>query len=110
MPNVLNNLLGVNMGASVQSRHNVEPLAWSSQQPIPIDHPLVPNEVREALGITANTSRLYRVVSASIVEWWLLDLDGELLNIFWQGGRLRGGLEQASVYVARGTIYEQFKE
>jgi hypothetical protein len=96
------------MGASIQSRHNSEPLAWSSQQPIPIDHPLVPNEVRDALGRTANTSRLYRVVSASIVEWWLLDLDGELLNIFWQGGQLRGGQEQTSAYVARGTIYEQF--
>jgi hypothetical protein len=100
----------MNMDASIQSRQNSEPLAWSSQLPIPIDHPLVPNEVRNALGRTANTDRLYRVVTPSIVEWWLLDLDGELLNIFWQGGRLRDEQEQAPVYLARGTIYEQFKE
>jgi hypothetical protein len=75
------------MGASIQSRHNAEPLAWSSQQPIPIDHPQVPNAIRNALSRTAETNRLYRVVTPSIVEWWLLDNDGELLNIFWQDGK-----------------------
>ena len=75
------------MDASIQSLQNSEPLAWSSQQPIPINDPLVPNEVRNALSSTAETNKLYRVVTPSIVEWWLLDFDGELLNIFWPDGK-----------------------
>ena len=87
MSHFCNNFMGVNMDASIQSWQNSDSLAWSSQQPIPINDPLVPNEVRNALSSTAETNRLYRVVTPSIVEWWLLDFDGELLNIFWQDGK-----------------------
>jgi hypothetical protein len=93
------------MDASVQSWQQADSQVWSSQQPIPIDHPLVPYAVRTAVSGTARTNRLYRVVSSSMVEWWLLDMDGELLNIFWQAGQLDQRVKPLG-YVARGTIYE----
>lgn len=87
MPHFCNHFMGVNMDASIQSWQNSDSLAWPSQQPIPINHPLVPNEVRNAVSSTAKTNQLYRVVTPSVVEWWLLDVDGELVNIFWQAGK-----------------------
>jgi len=71
------------MDTSIQSLRNARPSAWPSQKPIPINHPLVPYVVRDAVRKTGKPSRLYRVVTLSIVEWWLMDLDGDLLDIYW---------------------------
>jgi hypothetical protein len=60
---------------------------WSSQKPIPLNHPLVPQEIRKAVSKSAKSSQLYRVNTLTIVEWWLMDLDGDLLNIFWMNGK-----------------------
>jgi hypothetical protein len=93
------------MEAFISSWQHADTQAWSSQQPIPIDHPLVPYAVRTAVSGTASTNRLYRVVSSSMVEWWLMDINGELLNIFWQAGQLNERVKSQG-YIARGTIYE----
>ncbi len=63
------------------------PEEWSSQKPIPVDHPLVPQAVRKAVSRANKPSRLYRVNTHTMVEWWLMDLHGDLLNIFWMDGK-----------------------
>lgn len=58
--------------------------AWPGNTPIPITHGLVPESVRRVVEKTAPTGRLYRVLTSSNVEWWLMDRQGELIDIFWQ--------------------------
>ena len=57
---------------------------WPSQTPIPLDHPWVPSEVRRAIGMFCPRHQLYRVPAKNVIEWWLLDEAGDLLDIFWR--------------------------
>ncbi|HIJ23745.1 MAG: hypothetical protein HON68_11020 [Gammaproteobacteria bacterium] len=57
---------------------------WPEEQPIPLDHPLVPEEIRVAvMEYLSLGDQLHRVPTDSGVEWWLLDDEGELIDAFW---------------------------
>ncbi|WP_367154207.1 hypothetical protein [Methylomonas sp. HYX-M1] len=57
---------------------------WPEETPIPLWHPLVPDDIRLAVGQFADQAgNLHRVPTGRVIEWWLFDLDGELLEIFW---------------------------
>jgi hypothetical protein len=73
--------------ANLDPRQNSNSSLWSSQHPIPLNHPLVPDQIRDAVTKSAKPNQLYRVTTLSIIEWWLMDLDGDLLNIFWMDGK-----------------------
>lgn len=57
---------------------------WPEEQPIPLDHPLVPEEIRVAAEERIEGGeQLHRVPTDDGVEWWLLDDEGELAEVFW---------------------------
>lgn len=75
------------MNTSIRSLADVNAEAWSSQKPIPINHPLIPQAVRHAVLRSRKIGRLYRVSTMTLVEWWLMGPDGDLLEMFWTDGR-----------------------
>lgn len=57
---------------------------WPEEVPIPVDHTLVPEAIRQAVWeIRQLGDNLHRVVTDDGVEWWLLDAEGELIEVFW---------------------------
>lgn len=57
---------------------------WPEDSPIPLDHPLVPEPIRQAmLGLWQPGDSLHRVETDTVLEWWLLDAEGELIEAFW---------------------------
>jgi len=81
--------LGAMMNTTVRTSTDTNLMHWSSQTPIPLNHSLVPHEVRKAVKNSPKPGRLYRVNTLTIVEWWLMDMEGDLLNIFWIDGKMR---------------------
>ena len=62
--------------------------SWPDEHPIPLTHPLVPEDIRRAVeAFSAPFAHLHRVQTDDGIEWWLMDDDGNLLESF----RLAGG-------------------
>lgn len=56
---------------------------WPEDTPIPPQHPLVPAAIRDAVArIAQDGDTLHRVQTHHGTEWWLLDIDGELVEAF----------------------------
>ncbi|MBI5462088.1 MAG: hypothetical protein HY941_07895 [Gammaproteobacteria bacterium] len=57
---------------------------WPEDMPIPLDHPLVPEPIRRAvLDLWKPGDNLHRVETDTVLEWWLLDAEGTLIEAFW---------------------------
>jgi hypothetical protein len=57
---------------------------WREDEPIPLDHPLVPPPIALAVRqIFQPGDALHRVPTNKGLEWWLLDSNGELIEAFW---------------------------
>jgi hypothetical protein len=57
---------------------------WPEDVPIPLDHPLVPQAIALAISKMIQPGDvIHRVPGNKVVEWWLLDSDGELIESFW---------------------------
>lgn len=58
---------------------------WPEDQPIPLSHPLVPEQIRQVIQrrFEGEEFVLHRVPTSINIEWWLFDQDGELLEAFW---------------------------
>lgn len=61
---------------------------WDEDTPIPPDHPLVPEPVREAAApyIEAGCV-MHRVQTCTGIEWWLFDQGGDLVEAIWLKNR-----------------------
>ncbi len=58
--------------------------AWPEEEPIPLDHPLVPQSIAVAVReIFQPGDVLHRVPTDDGVEWWLFDANGEFVESFW---------------------------
>ncbi|WP_286293360.1 hypothetical protein [Methylomarinovum tepidoasis] len=58
--------------------------SWPEEKPVPLDHPELPGPVREAVqALWQPGDSLHRVPCRRVVEWWLLDVDGNLVEAFW---------------------------
>lgn len=70
------------VGMFWNKKPQVEP--WPEDQPIPLNHSLVPDEIRNAvLELLSEGDELHRVPTDDRIEWWLLDDEGELTEAFW---------------------------
>lgn len=57
---------------------------WDDETPIPLEHPLVPDAIREhAARLWTPGCHLHRTQTSTGIEWWLLDAEGELVDGFW---------------------------
>ncbi len=57
---------------------------WDEEEPIPLDHRLVPAGIREAAQpYIARGCLLHRVPCSDHVGWWLLDERGALVEVMW---------------------------
>mgnify|MGYP006909084227 CR=1 FL=1 len=57
---------------------------WPEEVPIPLDHPLVPEPIFVAISEMYELGdTLHRVPTATGVEWWLFNAEGELIEGFW---------------------------
>ncbi|WP_395620906.1 hypothetical protein [Dokdonella sp.] len=57
---------------------------WDDETPIPLDHYLVPEEIRHAVqSCWFDGCSLHRTQTRTGIEWWLLDDTGELIEAFW---------------------------
>ena len=57
---------------------------WPEETPIPLDHELVPEPIRDtASNIMAPGDALHRVETEQNVEWWLFNQHGNLVESFW---------------------------
>jgi len=57
---------------------------WPEETPIPLDHPAIPELIREAvLQYWQPGYALHRMVTKQGLEWWLLDPEGGLIEAFW---------------------------
>lgn len=57
---------------------------WDDDTPIPPDHPLVPEPIRAGAARRLDQGcLLHRVQTRHRIEWWILDPDGELIDILW---------------------------
>jgi hypothetical protein len=58
--------------------------SWPEDEPIPLDHPLVPEPIALAVRkMFQPADSLHRVQTNTGLEWWLLNSDGELIEGFW---------------------------
>lgn len=63
---------------------------WDDDVPISPDHPLVPEAIRQAVEADrAVGDSLHRVQTEDGIEWWLFDLEGELIEAYWLEGNPR---------------------
>jgi hypothetical protein len=57
---------------------------WPEDVPIPLDHPLVPKAIAVAISkLIQPGDAIHRVPGGKVVEWWLMNSDGELRDAFW---------------------------
>ena len=59
---------------------------WPEDVPLPIDHSLVPESIRQAaIEMMEPGAKLHRVPVDSAIgfEYWLIAADGELIESFW---------------------------
>ena len=58
---------------------------WPEATPIPLDHPLVPEQIRKDIRRDAGGMAvgLHRVPTDINTEWWLFSKQGDLLEIYW---------------------------
>jgi hypothetical protein len=65
-------------------------LDWPEDVPIDLDHPLVPEDVRFAVieryepGDFLIPYPSLTLKKQVIIEWWLFDRDGKLIEAFWE--------------------------
>jgi hypothetical protein len=72
------------LGTGQRARERPPDDAWMDETPIPPDHPLVPDEIRDAVMPYCNAGcTLHRTQTRTGIEWWLIDTDGELVDAFW---------------------------
>lgn len=56
----------------------------ASPNPLPIDHPSIPEPIRVAAKpYWTEGDSLIEVPTDQGIEWWLLDREGELIEAFW---------------------------
>jgi hypothetical protein len=57
---------------------------WDEEEPVPIDHPDLPDDIRELFAPWyLQGACLHRALTNTGVEWWILDADGELVDAYW---------------------------
>lgn len=71
--------------ASLTEAELLDALAeWDEDEPIPLDHGLVPAPIRTAVEAQwVPGSALHRLPTSSAIEWWLFGPDGTLIEVFW---------------------------